>query len=128
MNPSGNHAVYRKYTLPITSPLPWQWGISIGYIPARRDITGRISLLAGILFIPCLGYSDLGRILSLPTEPKWCTFSALVNTKSSRSLGSGCDVDASQALSCTVQTGFAGAGISDPLSPVNTVIRLVGIA
>ena len=54
---------------------------------------GRISHLAGhILFIPCLGYSDLGRILLLPTEPKWRTFSALVNAKSSRSSGSGCDL------------------------------------
>ena len=53
---------------------------SIGYIPSKRDITGHISFLAGtyiFLFIPCLGYSDLGRSLSLPTEPKWCTFSAL---------------------------------------------------
>ena len=45
-----------------------------------------------ILFIPCLGYSDLARILLLPTEPKRHTFSALANAKSSRSLGSGCDL------------------------------------
>ena len=83
-------------------------------------------------FIPCSGYSDLGCILSLPTEPNRHTFSALqlVNSESSRSSGSAAIWcwRPSQALSCTVQTDFARTEISDPLSPVNSAIWLVGIA
>ena len=70
-----------------TSEVSWK------HWPSPQDLTCLISLLAGthlILFIPCLGYSGLGRVLSLPTEPKRRTFSALVNARS-RSLRSGCD-------------------------------------
>ena len=30
--------IYSKYTPPVTCPFPWQWGISMEYIPAKRDI------------------------------------------------------------------------------------------
>ena len=65
-----------------------------------------------------LGYSDLGRILSLPTEPKRRTFSALVNAKSSRSSGSGCDLmlEAMPSPLLYSSNWFARAGISDPFS------------
>ena len=35
--------IYLKYTPPVTCPLPWQWHISIGYIPAKSNITPVIS-------------------------------------------------------------------------------------
>ena len=77
--------VVRVYAELVYRIYPFQEGYNGSHIPL-----GWIKI---ILFIPCLGYSDLGRNLSLPTEQKWHTFSTLVNAKSSKSsLGSGCDL------------------------------------